>query len=126
MNNNFSQVFQLNNSGLGCFLTLILMGILLTSIGLGWIVNSVLVLFAILLITPVIAFWLIRWWVQRNVIEDQCPVCNYEFTGFNRSNFRCPSCGEELKVEDGKFQRITPPGTIDVDAVEVAVRQIED
>ena len=73
-----------------------------------------------LLITPVIAWFGFRWWLKRNLVEDQCPVCSYELTGFNGTESRCPSCGEPLKVEGGQFKRLTPPGTIDVDAVEVS------
>lgn len=126
MNDNFSKLLQYNTSGLGCWLTLILIAVLLGSIGLGWIVNGFLILLAFLLITPVIAFWGLQWWLKRNLVQDRCPVCSYEFTGFKNAEFRCPSCGEPLQVEGGKFNRLTPPGTIDVDAVEVSVQQIED
>lgn len=126
MNNNYPRLLWLNNSGLGCFLTLLLTGLFLGSIGLGWLVNGFLILLGLLLFVPVIAFWLFRWWLQRNLVEDQCPVCSYEFTGFNRTECRCPNCGETLKVESGHFQRLTPPGTIDVEAVEVSVQQLED
>jgi hypothetical protein len=126
VNNNFPRLFTFNDSGLGCFLTLLLTGLLLGSIGLGWLVNGFLILLALLILMPIIAFWAFRWWLQRNLVEDRCPVCNYEFTGFNRTECRCPNCAEPLKVESGHFQRLTPPGTIDVEAVEVSVQQLED
>lgn len=126
MNDNFSRIFWLNNSGLGCFLTLLLLGLLLGSVGLGWIVNSILIFFALLLLLPAIAFWGLRWWLGRNLVESQCPVCNYQFTGFNGAECRCPNCEEALKVEGGCFTRLTPPGTIDVEAVEVSARRLQD
>jgi hypothetical protein len=116
----------LNDSGLGCFLTLILIGLLLSSIGLGWLVNSFLVLLVLLMVMPIAVFLGFRWWLQRKLVEDGCPVCSYEFTGFNGTECRCPNCGELLKVEGGKFLRLTPPGTIDVEAVEVPFQQLED
>lgn len=119
MNQNFPKVGQFNLSGIGCWLTLIVMGLLLTSVGLGWVVNSLLIVLALALILPAIALVGAQWWLRRNLVEDQCPVCQYPFTGFNGTMSRCPSCGEPLKIEKGKFQRITPPGTIDVDAVDV-------
>ena len=126
MNDRFSPQFVLNNSGLGCFLTLLLLGLVLGSVGLGWIVNGFLILLCVLLLAPVVAFWGVRWWLQKNLVEDSCPSCGYEFTGFNRTECRCPSCGETLQVENGRFLRLTPPGTIDVEAVEVSARQIEN
>ncbi|AFY79020.1 MAG: hypothetical protein IGR93_15325 [Hydrococcus sp. C42_A2020_068] len=126
MNDNFPKLLWLNDSGLSCLLTLLLLGLLLGSVGLGWIVNSFLILLALLLFLPIVAFWGFRWWVKSNLVEDKCPVCNYEFTGFNRTECRCPNCGEPLKVEAGRFQRLTPPGTIDVEAIEVSAQQLED
>jgi hypothetical protein len=126
VNRDYVKIFRLNDSGLGCFLSLILIGLLLGSVGLGWIVNSFLALIAFLLVLPVFVWWGFRWWLRRNLVESECPVCSYQFTGFNGNEFQCPNCGEPLKVVQGRFQRLTPPGTIDVEAVEVPVKQIED
>jgi len=119
VNQNFSKIAQLNLSGIGCWLTLILGALLLTSVGLGWVVNSVMIVLGIMIILPVIALVGVQWWLKRNLVEDECPVCQYQFTGFNGTMSRCPNCSEPLKIENGKFQRITPPGTIDVEAVDV-------
>ncbi|MDJ0658278.1 MAG: hypothetical protein QNJ42_02185 [Crocosphaera sp.] len=126
MNNYSPKLLWLNNSGLGCLLNLLLLAILLVSVGLGWVVNGFLILLGVILITPVIGLWILRWWVKRNLVEDQCPVCRYEFTGFKGVKTRCPSCGEALEVDNGKFQRVTPPGTIDVEVVDVSVKQLDD
>lgn len=127
MKQNFRKtLLNINNSGFGCLLTLILFGFLLGAVGLGWVVNGFLIFMALLLITPVIIFWGFRWWLTRNLIEDQCPVCSYQFTGFNNIECRCPNCGETLQVKAGKFQRITPPGIIDVDVIDVYPPTLED
>ena len=126
MNDNFTRLIRYNTSGISCWLTLILVAFLLGSIGLGWVVNGFLILVALLIITPVLALVGLQWWLKRNLVQDQCPVCSYEFTGFNNTEFRCPNCSEPLKVEAGKFSRITPPGTIDVDAIDISVQQIEE
>ncbi len=126
MNNYSPKLLWLNNSGLGCLLNLLLLAILLVSVGLGWLVNGFLILLGVILIAPVIGLWVLRWWVQRNLVEDQCPVCSYQFTGFNGVESACPNCGETLEVKNGKFQRITPPGTIDVEVVDVSVKQLDD
>lgn len=126
MNDRFNKVLQYNTSGLGCWLSLILIAFILASVGLGWVVNGLVILFALLLISPIITFWGLQWWLKRKLIQAQCPVCNYEFTGFKNTEFNCPSCGETLKVEADHFTRMTPPGTIDVDAVEVSTQTLEE
>ncbi|MBD2579069.1 hypothetical protein [Oscillatoria sp. FACHB-1406] len=126
MDRDFRRFSQFNGSGIGCWLTLLLVCWALGAIGLGWLVNSFFIIFGLLLISPVIAWFIFRWWVQRNLIEDECPVCNFQFSGFNGVDCRCPSCGEPLKVEGGHFKRLTPPGTIDVEAIEVSAQSLED
>lgn len=126
MNQDLPKRLQLNLSGVGCWLTILVIGLLLGAVGLGWVVNSFLIIVGLVLISPVIGWFGFRWWLKRNLVEDKCPVCTFEFTGFNRTDCQCPNCGEPLKVEQGHFQRLTPPGTIDVEAIEVSVKQIED
>ncbi|HEY9875332.1 MAG TPA: hypothetical protein V6D12_18015 [Candidatus Obscuribacterales bacterium] len=126
MNQNSPKIFQFNLSGVGSWLTILAAIWLLGMIGLGWLVKSFLILVGLILITPAIAFLGFRWWLKRNMIVDQCPVCSYEFTGFKSTEFKCPSCGEALKAEKNHFARLTPPGTIDVEAVEVQASRLED
>lgn len=126
MNQGSPKLFQFNLSGMSNWLILLGIAWLLASIGLGWVVNSILIVMAFLLITPVIGFIGLRWWLQRNLIQAECPVCQYEFTALNQTQCQCPNCSEPLKVEQGHFNRLTPPGTIDVTAVEVPVKQLED
>jgi hypothetical protein len=126
VNQDVPKLFQINLSGLGCWLTLLATFMLLGTVGLGWLANGILIVIGLVIISPIIGWLGFRWWLKRNLVDDQCPVCNYEFTGFTRTDCQCPNCGEPLKVEQGHFQRLTPPGTIDVEAVEVTVKQIED
>lgn len=126
MNPNSFRSLQFNLAGVRFWLTLLAVVWLLGTLGLGWLVKSFVILLLLLLVAPVIAFLGFRWWLQRNLVEDQCPVCQYEFTGLNNAQLRCPSCGEPLQVAQGRFRRLTPPGTVDVEAVEVSARQIED
>jgi hypothetical protein len=126
VNNNFFRTYSVNDSGLGCLGTLLLVALLLGSIGLGWIVNGFLIFLAFLLIAPIAAWAIFRWWLRKNLVEGQCPVCNYEFTGFNNTECSCPNCGEGLKVEAGKFVTLLPPDTIEVDAIEVPVQHLEE
>lgn len=118
--------FQLNFSNLSRWVTTLVIIWLLGSVGLGWLVNSFLILIGLLLLAPVLAFVGFRWWLQRNLVQNSCPVCRHEFAGLNRTQLQCPSCGELLKVDGGQFNRLTPPGTIDVQAVEVSTQPVED
>lgn len=125
MNQNFSRLAQINLSGVGCWLTFFAVVILLSSLGLGWVLNWLFILITLPFFLLLVAFFVLRWWVSRNVVEDECPVCRYSFTAFNGLDINCPNCGEPLKVEKGQFLRVTPPGTIDVEAIEVDVKKIE-
>lgn len=125
MNQGSPKLWSLTLSDFSRLLVPLLIIWFLGSIGLGWLVNSFLILIGLLLISPVIAVFILRWWVSRNVIADQCPVCRYEFTGLNQTQFSCPNCGEALKVENRQFQRVTPPGTIDVQAIEVSSSSVD-
>ncbi len=98
---------------------MLLLAIVLGSLGLGWVFKTIIIAIALSIVLPIVAWFVLRWWLQKNLVQDKCPVCNYEFTGFGKTEFNCPSCGEPLKVESGKFKRITPPGTIEVEAVDV-------
>lgn len=127
MNQNSPKIFELNFAGISNWLIFLALLWLVGSIGLGWIVKSLLIVVSLVLVTLVVGFFGLRWWLSRNLIIDQCPVCNYEFPALNQTQCQCSNCGEPLKVEAGHFYRLTPPGTIDVTAVEVpAVRQLED
>lgn len=108
------------------WLTLLAVVWLLGSIGLGWLIKSFLILSALIILTPILAFVGLRWWLQRNLVQEQCPVCHHEFVGLNQTQTRCPNCNEAIQVEDRHFQRLTPPGTIDVQAIEVASQVMED
>ncbi|WP_267382877.1 hypothetical protein [Cyanobacterium sp. uoEpiScrs1] len=126
MNNKFPKFVWFNNFGLSCSLTFLLLGLFLGSVGLSWVINSFLILIALITIAPAIILWRIRWWLRRDLVGDKCPVCSYGFTGFNKTECQCPNCGELLKIEGGRFHRIIPSNTIDIDAVEVSSNQLED
>lgn len=126
MNQNSYRNLQLNLSTLRFWFTLLVVIWLLSSIGLGWIVKASFIVLGFLLVAPVVAFLVFRWWLKRNLVVSQCPVCSYELAGLNGTQLRCPSCSEPLKVEKGHFHRLTPPGTVDVEAIDVSVKQIED
>jgi predicted RNA-binding Zn-ribbon protein involved in translation (DUF1610 family) len=117
---------QFNFEKIRPWLTLLVIAWLLASLGLGWLVNSLVIILGLLFLLPVIAFFGFRWWLQKNLVTNQCPVCGYELTGVNNSQVQCANCGEQLLVKNFQFQRFTPEGTIDVKAVEVQSQSLED
>ena len=120
MNNNSPNLFQVNLPPLQSWLTIVAVGLLLGSLGLGWIVKSALIVVALTIVTPIVGFLGFFWWLRRSIVQAQCPVCNYQLQGVNGSEIQCNNCGELLKVERGQLMRETPPDTIDIIAVEVS------
>jgi hypothetical protein len=122
VNQDSFRTFQLGLANTSRWLSFLAIIWLLSLVGLGWLVKSFLVIIGLIVLAPIIVFLGFRWWLQRNLAQDQCPVCSYEFAGLNKSQFNCPNCNEALTAEHGHFVRLTPPGTIDVQAVEVEVQ----
>lgn len=114
-----SNNFQINFSGIGCWVTVIAIAWLLGAVGLGWLVKSIAVLFILILAAPVLAFIGFRWWLSRNLIEGTCPVCETPLAGLNQSQTVCPSCRTPLQITREGFSRFTPEGTVEVNAVDV-------
>lgn len=120
------RTFQSNFSHLRPWLTLFAIFWLLGTFGLGWLVNSLLIILGLLFLAPILGFFGFRWWLQRSLVADNCPVCGTQITGLNNTQLQCPSCGEKLLVENRNIKRFTPEGTIDVTAIEVPAKSIED
>ncbi|NJL44858.1 MAG: hypothetical protein HC922_02115 [Leptolyngbyaceae cyanobacterium SM2_3_12] len=118
----FKQI-QFNFSGIGCWLTAIAGIWLLGAIGLGWLVKSLAVLILLIMLAPVLIFLGLRFWLRRNLVQADCPVCTTSLTGIKGAETLCPSCGTPLVVEADGFHRITEAGTIDVTAVDVTPEQ---
>lgn len=109
----------------GCLSLLLVLTVIVAIVGWDWVINGVLIFLAFLIIAPVVGAVAFRWWLKANVMEDSCPVCGYTFAGFNNKECRCPSCGESLVANHRHFERVTPEGTIDVDAVDVSVKRVD-
>jgi predicted RNA-binding Zn-ribbon protein involved in translation (DUF1610 family) len=114
------------NPTLRFWLTILVVTWLLGVLGLGWLVQSVAILLLILMVTPVLLVVGLQLWLRWTLVTAACPVCRFEFSSLNNTQTQCPACGEVLVVRDRQFQRLTPPGTIDVTAVEVKAGVIDD
>jgi Zinc-ribbon containing domain len=126
VNQNSFRNLQFNLSGLNFWLTLLAIAWILGSLGLGWLVKSFVIILGLVIIIPVVVILGGIWWINKNAVTAACPVCGTKTAGINGTEIRCPSCTEPLKVESGRFLRITPPGTVDIEAIDVSVKQIED
>lgn len=126
MNSNNSPGFLIQLPTVRFWLTLLIIVWFIGFVGVGWLIKSFLVLLGLVILTPIAIFVGARWWLSRNLVQDSCPTCSYEFAGLNRTQMVCPSCGETVKIADKQFQRLTPPGTIDVQAIEVTAQTIEE
>jgi energy-coupling factor transporter transmembrane protein EcfT len=126
VNQNQLYNLQLGLNGFGRILTLVGFALLLSAVGLGWLVKSFLFVLGLLIIVPIVGIFVFQWWVRKNIVQAACPVCGTELTGFNQAQMQCSNCGEPLQAEQGKFKRMTPSGTIDVEAVEVAAQVVDD
>jgi hypothetical protein len=89
------------------------------SLGLGWILKSALLLLGLIILLPVVAIGGFILWSRLSVVQANCPVCEHQLTGLKGTELDCPSCGEALKVAQGAFNRVAPPNTIDIAAVEI-------
>jgi predicted RNA-binding Zn-ribbon protein involved in translation (DUF1610 family) len=116
---NSPSTWQSNLAGLRPWLTFILLVVLASSLGLGWLLKSALLLIGLVILLPILGILGLFWWSSRNVVRAACPVCEAELTGLNGTDLDCPSCGEALRVERGQILRLAPPNTIDIAAVEI-------
>ncbi|MEM9772857.1 MAG: hypothetical protein AAF889_14920 [Cyanobacteria bacterium P01_D01_bin.73] len=119
MNSSPFKSLQVVLSGLSNWL--IFFGILwlFSAVGLGWLINGIALIFLLLLVVPVVGFLVAGWWLRRNTAMADCPVCGFEMTGIEKMSLGCPGCGETVKMNKGQFERVTPPGTVEVDGVTV-------
>jgi predicted RNA-binding Zn-ribbon protein involved in translation (DUF1610 family) len=88
---------------------------LMSSLGLGWLINAGFILIGLVTVAPIVALLGVQWWVRRSVVTADCPVCGSTSVAAKNSQFQCVSCGEPLQEQNKKFVRLTPPGTIDID-----------
>ncbi|MGC9526428.1 MAG: hypothetical protein ACP5D7_12905 [Limnospira sp.] len=90
---------------------------LLGAVGLGWLSwgRLLLLTLAVLPLLPIVvilALYGLLSWVDRNRVQDRCPVCRYEFGGYRNSTPHCPNCKEPLRFDrDGKLHKISPTHT---------------
>ncbi len=118
--NQYPRLWQINLTNIG-WATIILITLLGASGHWSWLVNGLILLIFLSIAVPVTAGLWLRWWWRHHLIEGPCPVCDYQLTGIVNTDCVCPSCGEPLQITPTGIKRLTPPGTIDVEATEIDV-----
>ncbi|KKJ00707.1 hypothetical protein [Prochlorothrix hollandica] len=129
MDPNQFRVIQWRGGGLAVWLTLLLVLLFLSSVSPEWLINAILLLIGVSILLPVVGFFGLRWWLQRSLVQGNCPVCDYPLNSIKQLQVRCPNCGEILQVQEGRYVRPVPPGTVDVqviDAIDVTVEQLSE
>ena len=104
----------------------------LLSVGGGFLVRSFVFILGLMIVTPVVGFFGLKWWLKVNLIPGTCPVCQHEFTALNNQamtfgrseTIACPNCDAPLQIVQKQFQRVAPDGVIDIAAVEVVSRTV--
>ena len=115
MRSNGPKTYSISLSGWGFWLGVLAVVLLLSAVGLGWIVASLIGLLVFLLSLPILLLLGFRWWLRGTITTDECPVCYVKSEAIEGSRFGCPNCGELLYVADGQFHR-----QVSSDVVEVA------
>jgi hypothetical protein len=117
MNSNYFKQLNLS-AGVRQVIWLLLIFWLLSVSG-GFLLRSFVFILGLVVVTPVVGFFGLQWWLRTNLVQDSCPVCQQAFTGFNNQTMACPNCGEALQVANKQFQRVAQDGVIDIAAIEV-------
>ncbi|KNA15458.1 hypothetical protein SOVF_098120 [Spinacia oleracea] len=74
---------------------------------LGWVLDTIVSLWLLAIIVPVVGFGVFLWWAGRDIIQDSCPSCGNAFQVFkstlNDEPQLCPYCTQPFSVEGKKF-----------------------
>ncbi|KMT13006.1 hypothetical protein BVRB_4g087210 [Beta vulgaris subsp. vulgaris] len=74
---------------------------------LGWVLDTIVSLWLLAIIVPVVGFGIFLWWAGRDIIQDSCPNCGNTFQVFKSSLTDelqlCPYCSQPFSVEENEF-----------------------
>ena len=124
MNQNFNQL-QGRFPGIGCWLTILIAFWVIGAIGITGILKSIFALVLFLVLAPVLAFGGLQFWIKRNLVEGNCPVCEQPLAGLKNFRTPCPNCGTEVMATAEGFARAAADGIIDIQAVDVQATDVD-
>lgn len=125
MNQNFNQL-QVRFPGLGCWVFVLISFWVIGAVGITGILKSIFALVLFVVLAPVLAFLGLQFWVKRNLVEGNCPVCEQPLTGLKSVKTPCPNCGTEVTATADGFERAMTDGVIDVQAVDTNASTVMD
>lgn len=74
---------------------------------LGWVLDTIVSLWLLAVIVPIVGLGAFLWWAGRDMIQDNCPNCGNAFQVFksslNDAPQLCPYCTQPFSVEGNRF-----------------------
>ncbi len=118
MNQQFNQL-QARFPGLGCWLFVFIAIWVIGAIGITGILKSIFAVILFLILAPVLLSVVARFWLKRNLVTDNCPVCEQSLVCIKQSKTICPNCATEVMATENGLKRVAADGVIDVQAVDI-------
>ncbi len=118
MNQQFNQL-QARFPGLGCWLFVFAAIWVIGAIGITGILKSIFAVILFLILAPILLSLAARFWLKRNLITDNCPVCEQSLVCIKQSKTICPNCATEVMATENGLERVAADGVIDVQAVDI-------
>eukprot|EP00274_Cyanoptyche_gloeocystis_P000352 CAMPEP_0196660580 /NCGR_PEP_ID=MMETSP1086-20130531/40465_1 /TAXON_ID=77921 /ORGANISM="Cyanoptyche gloeocystis , Strain SAG4.97" /LENGTH=185 /DNA_ID=CAMNT_0041995059 /DNA_START=320 /DNA_END=877 /DNA_ORIENTATION=- len=95
------QVQVFSRSTLGQALIALTVLWLIFSGRLAWLFDSILILIAIVTLPAVISFAAFRWWLSKQLVTAQCPVCGNTLSVLVKTPLvQCARCSSILRLND--------------------------
>ena len=118
MNQQFNQL-QTRFPGIGCWLFAFIAIWVIGAIGITGILKSIFAVILFLILAPVLLSVAARFWLKRNLVSGNCPVCKQSLVCIKQSKTICPNCATEVTATSDGLKRATADGVIDVQAVDM-------
>lgn len=118
MNQQFNQL-QTRFPGLGCWLFAFIAIWVVGAIGITGILKSIFAVVLFLILAPVLLSVAAQFWLKRNLVTGNCPVCEQSLVCIKQSKTVCPNCATEVRATADGLERIAADGVIDVQAVDI-------
>ena len=118
MNQQFNQL-QTRFPGLGCWLFAFIAIWVVGAIGITGILKSIFAVVLFLILAPVLLSLAVQFWLKRNLVTGDCPVCEQSLVCIKQSKTVCPNCATEVTATAEGLERVAADGVIDVQAIDI-------
>lgn len=65
----------------------------------GWLFDSVIFLLFFVSVVPIFGIFVLKWWLNRQVVQGSCPNCGADVAGLRGRPFQCHNCGQVINGE---------------------------